>query len=107
MNKAYAYLAYKENNVQSGRWIIRIKGNSTAGTSFDPAQMEKQSQKAEGKEFFIWRFNMQPKEDDPRLVETRVFQSGGKPSHAELHLILRNADDSAKDEKVGRFDWPA
>ncbi len=108
-SKTYAFLAYKETDVKTGKWVVRMTGNATPGTTFDPAQMEKQAQKAEanGKEFFVWGFNMQPKKNDSRLVETRVYQSGGKPTRVEVHLVLRKADGSAKAEKVGKFKWPA
>jgi hypothetical protein len=109
VKKTYAYLAYRENMVSSGKWTIRIKGNCTAGTNLDPSMIEKQAQKAqgEGNEYFVWGFNLQPRDNDPRLVETRVFQTDGKATKVEVHLILRNADGSAKDEVVGSFDYPA
>lgn len=107
--KTYAFLAYRENKVDSGTWTIRIRGNCTAGTDLNPDMALKQSQKAlaEGKEYYTWGFNLQPKETDPRLVETRVYQKDGKPSKVEVHLILRKADGSAKEELVGSFDYPA
>lgn len=111
VNKTYAYLAYKETSASSGDWRVRISATVTAGTMMDPKMMVKKSEEAErsGNGHFIWGFQLKPREgsNDTRLVETRVFQKEGKPTHVEVHLITRNADGSAKEEKVGRFDWPA
>lgn len=111
VDKTYAYLAFKETSASSGDWRVRVTGTVTAGTLFDPKMMAKESEKAErsGKDHFIWGFNLKPRDgsNDPRLVETRVFQSAGKPTHVEVHLITRNKDNSAKEEKVLKFNWPA
>ncbi len=111
VNKTYAYLAYKETSASSGDWRVRISGTVTAGTVMDPKMMVKKAEEMEraGKDHFVWGFNLKPKEgsNDVRLVETRIFQKGGKPEHVEIHLITRNADGTAKEEKVGRFNWPS
>jgi len=110
ISKTYAYLAFKETSASSGDWRVRITATVTAGTMMDPKMMVKKSEETErsGKESFTWGFTLKPREEsnDKRLVETLVFQKEGKPTHAELHLITRNADGSPKEEKVMKFDWP-
>jgi hypothetical protein len=111
VQKTYAYLAFKETNASSGDWRVRVTATVTTGIMMDPKMMVKKSEETErsGKEYFEWGYTLRPKEgsNDNRLVETRVFQKEGKPTHVEIHLITRNADGSAKEEKVGKFDWPA
>jgi hypothetical protein len=111
VNKTYAYLAFKETSASSGDWRVRVTGTVTAGTMMDPKMMVKKSEETEraGKEYFEWGFSLKPREgsNDNRLVETRIYQKEGKPAHVEIHLITRNADGSAKEEKIGKFDWPA
>ncbi len=111
VDKDYAFVVYKETKVDSGKWVIRIKGSVTAGTVFDPdsAALKSAFKKAAGhdKPYIVWGFNLQPKENDPRLVETRLLIDGdGKPTAIEIHLITRKADHSARDEKVVMADWP-
>lgn len=109
ISRTYAYVAYKETNIKSGEWTVRITGNNTAGTVLNPRYMDAESAKAQGagKEYFVYGFNLKPGPDDSRLVETRVFQKAGKPGHVEIHLITRNADGTPKEEKVAAFPWPA
>lgn len=111
VDKDYAFVVYKETKVDSGKWIIRIKGSVTAGTVFDPessalkAALKKAA--AHDETYLVWGFNLRPKEGDPRLVESRILlDDNGKPSSIEVHLITRNADGSAREEQVAAVDWP-
>jgi hypothetical protein len=111
VDKTYAYVVYKEKRIESGKWVIRIKGSVTAGTVFDPdnASLKNAFKKAAGHEepYIVWGFNLQPKDNDPRLVENRVIiDKSGKPSALELHLITRKGDGSARDEAVASIEWP-
>jgi hypothetical protein len=111
VDKAYAFVVYKETKVDSGKWVIRIKGSVTAGTVFDPdnASLKNAIKKAAGHEepYFVWGFNLQSKEGDPRRVENRVLiDKSGKPTAVELHLITRKADGSARDKEVVSVEWP-
>ncbi len=55
---------------------------------------------------FVWGFNLQSKEGDPRLVENRVMLgSDRKPSVLEVHLVTRKADGSAREEQVATAVW--
>lgn len=110
-DKDYAFVVYKETKTDTGKWVIRIKGSVTAGAVLDPAATALRSalKKAAGHDepYVVWGFNLQPRENDPRLVETRILiDSDGKPSALELHLITRKADQSARDEKVATVPWP-
>ena len=111
VDKTYAFVVYKETKVDSGKWVIRIKGSVTAGTVFDPdnPSLKNALKKAAGHDepYIIWGFNLQSKEGDPRLVENRVLiDQSGKPSAVEIHLITRKADGSARDEDVVSIEWP-
>ena len=104
-DKDYAFVVYKETRTDSRKWVIRIKGSVTAGAVLDPGSsaFKIAMKKAAGHDesYFVWGFNLQPKEGDPRLVENRVILDGnGKPSALEVHLITRKADHSARDEQV-------
>ncbi len=111
VDKDYAFVVYKETKVDSGKWVMRIKGSVTAGTVFDSenVSLKKAFKKGAGHDeaHIVWGFNLQPKGNDPRLVENRVLIDGdGKPTALEIHLITRKADSSARDEKVLTVDWP-
>ncbi len=111
IDKDYALVAYKETKTATGKWVVRVKGSATAGAVFDPdsSALKSAFKKAAGHDetHIVWGFNLQPSENDPRLVETRVLLDGdGKPSSLELHLITRKADQSARDEKVATAPWP-
>lgn len=111
VDRDYAYVAYKETKTDTGKWVIRIKGSATGGTVFDPdaSALKQAFKKAAGHDEpqVVWGFNLQPRDNDPRLVENRVLiDSDGKPTAVEIHLITRKADQSARDEKVVTVPWP-
>jgi hypothetical protein len=111
VDKDYAFVVYKETKVDTGKWVMRIKGSVTAGTAFDPesSALKAALKRAAGHDepHLVWGFNLQPSEGDPRLVENRILIDGdGKPTALELHLITRKADGSARDEKVVTVPWP-
>lgn len=111
VDKDYAFVVYKETKTDSGKWVIRIKSAVTAGTVFDPESSALKSaiKKAVGHDesHLVWGFNLQPKDGDPRLVETRLLLgSDGQPSAIEVHLITRKADGAAREEQVVTAAWP-
>ena len=111
VDKDYAFVVYKETKTDTGKWVLRIKGSVTAGTVLDPASsaLKTAFKKAAGHDepHVVWGFNLQPSENDPRLVENRILiDSDGKPTALELHVITRKADQSARDEKVVTVPWP-
>ena len=111
VDKTYAFVVCKEKRLDSGKWVIRIKGSVTAGTVFDPdnASLKNALKKAAGHEepHIVWGFNLQSKENDPRLVENRVLiDKNGEPSALEIHLITRKADGSAREKEVVSIEWP-
>ncbi len=112
IDKDYAFVVYKEKKVASGKWAIKIKGSATGGTvlDLDNVSLKKAFKKGAGHEapYIVWGFNIQPKDNDPRLVENRVLiDQSGKPTALEVHLITRKADGSAKQKEVASIVWPA
>jgi len=108
LGKTYAYLGYMEKNLDDGFWKIKIDGNETAGTSLNVSVVKKKASQAFGKgeDYFVMGFSIQPKANDPRHIETRIYQVKGKPSHVEHILITRNGDNTPKEKQVIKFDWP-
>ena len=111
VDKDYAFVIYKETKTATGEWVIRVKGSVTSGATIDPSATAFKTalRKAVGHDepYLGWGFNLQPRDNDPRLVETRVLIDGdGKPTAIEHHLITRKADRSARDEKVVTVSWP-
>jgi hypothetical protein len=111
IDKDYAFVVYKETKTDSGKWVIRIKGLATAGAVLDPdsSAFKTAIKKAVGHDetHFVWGFNLQPKQGDPRLVENRVMLgSDGKPFALEVHLVTRKADSSAREEQIATTVWP-
>lgn len=109
LNDDYAFAAYKETSRDSGQWCVRISSRHTAGAVFEPDAMRQQARAAgaQGKPYFIWGFNFEPSESDPRCIEFRVHQADGKPSKIEMYVRLRKADGSADEPKSTSFAWPA
>jgi hypothetical protein len=112
VDKLYAFLVYKETRTDNNKWVVRIKGSVTAGTVFDPDNRSLESAirkaQAHSEEYLIWGFNMTPKDNDPRLVENRIFYNdNGEFSKFEIHLITRDKDGNALPEKVVSINWPA
>ncbi len=111
-NRDYAYLAYKMTNTKTGKWILKIKAKVTSSTSIDPndRSLRRSIMKAanEGKDYITTGFSLTPKDNDPRLVENRVyFDKALNPSYVEIHIVTRNVDGSATEKKVVKFKWPA
>lgn len=105
----YAFLAYKETNVDRDEWKVRINSSKTTGVVFDPQQMREnaRSTAAQGKPYFNWGAAVTPSEGDPRSIEYRVHQTNGKPSAIEIAIVLRNFDGSAAEPQSITFDWPS
>jgi hypothetical protein len=105
----YAFLAYKETERSGGAWRVRIRSSQTAGAVFEPDAMAKQALVAsdQGKSHFIWGYNFEPSEGDPRQIEFRVHVADGKPKEIEMLARMRKGDHSAGDAKSVRFAWPA
>lgn len=105
----YTFVAYKETERSSGNWRVRVASSQTAGGSFEPAAIEAKAltTSEQGKPYFIWGYNFEPTQGDPRQIEFRVYVSGdGKPTEIELYARLRKADHSPQEPKSVRFPWP-
>jgi len=107
----YAYLAYKETDMESGKWMLRVKGKGTASSHLKPYKRgfkeDIREAAREGRDYMVWGFRIEPDKRDPRVVENRVyFDDSLNPTHVEMHLVTRNGDRSARERKVARFDWP-
>ncbi|MFW3146454.1 MAG: hypothetical protein ACMUIE_06550 [Thermoplasmatota archaeon] len=107
----YAFVVFKEEKVDTGKWNIQISGKNTAGGSIDPEHpsLARDLEKAErdGRDHILFGFSLTPREGDPRVVENRLyFNRKREPTRIEVHLVTRNADGSAKEEKMARIQWP-
>lgn len=109
LNDDYAFVAYKETDVGSGAWRVRIKGLRTAGAVFEPEAMRlnARSTGAQGKPFFTWGFSIDPSAGDARMIQFRVHVKDGAPAAIEMVVQARNADGSAAAAKSVKFAWPA
>ncbi len=111
VDKLYALLIYKETRTNNDKWVIRIKSSVTAGSAFDPdnRSLENAIRKAQAHNtaYVVWGFNLEPNENDPRLVENRLFfNDNGDPIKIEVHLITRDPGGNALPEKVESVNWP-
>ena len=110
-DRLYALLIYKETKTDSGKWVIRIKGSVVPGSVFDPDNRSFtdaiRKAKAHDEEYIVWGFNVTPKDNDPRMVENRVFYNeNNEPVRIEVHLVTRNSNNSAQPEKIVHINWP-
>ncbi|HLO41518.1 MAG TPA: hypothetical protein VK176_10880 [Phycisphaerales bacterium] len=108
LNDDYAFIAYKETDVATGEWRVRIKARHLTGVVFEPEAMRlnARSAGAHGKPFFSWGNTMDPSAGDPRSVQYRVHVKEGKPAEIEIFVQLRKADGSADAPRSARFAWP-
>lgn len=109
LNCDYAFVAYKETNRGSGEWCVRIRSSQTAGAFFDPTMMRQKAREvdARGEPHFVWGYSFEPSAGDPRHIEFRVHQTGGKPSAIEMLVRLRRADGTPGVLQSVRMPWPA
>lgn len=109
LNDDYALVAYKETDVSSGAWRVRIKARHLTGVVFEPEAMRLQARAtgAQGKPFFTWGNGIDPTPGDARMLQYRVHVADGKPSKIEIVLRLRKADGSPAVEQSTSFAWPA
>jgi len=110
-DKDYGFVAYTERKPDTGKWLLKIRAKSTAGASLDPDHPALRSMidKAAdaGADHAIFGFRMEPKPDDPRKVENRLFfDSDRKPTRVEIEVVTRRIDGSATETQIVRFDWP-
>lgn len=105
----YAFLAYKETDVDRNEWKVRIQSSKTTGVVFDPPMMrdKARSTAAQGKPWFTWGAGFEPSESDPRHIEYRVHQTNGKPSAIEIYVAMRAFGGGAGEPQSVKFDWPA
>lgn len=109
LNCDYAFVAYKETDVNRNEWKVRINSSKTTGVVFDPPMMRDKARQtaAQGQPWFNWGAAVNPSDGDPRHIEFRVHHSNGKPSAIEILVTLRNFDGSATEPQSVKFDWPA
>ena len=112
IDKDYAYVAYTEKKTATGAWVFKISAKSTAGAQLDPNHSSFQSMidkaAAAGQDHMVFGFQLEPKDDDPRKVQKRLYFDGDKkPTHVEIEVITRKIDGSPTEPKIARIDWPA
>lgn len=109
LNCDYAFVAYKETDRDSGDWRVRIRSSQTAGAVFEPPMIANKAREtgAQGKPYFTWGYSFDPSPSDPRHIEFRVYQDGGRPKEIEIFVRLRKFDGAADEPQSIRFAWPA
>jgi hypothetical protein len=112
VGKDYAYAAYKETDTRTRKWHLKIKATATTGTSLDPDHPSVRSNMAKnaiaGRMFAPFGFGIEPKDDDARLVENRLwFDEELQPQKVSMHVVTRDADGAPKEEQTVEFPWPA
>jgi hypothetical protein len=110
-NKDYAFLAYEEESLDTGRIVVRVKSTVTDTLTMDmenPSFKYKILTAAElGQMDFIYGFNHVPKVADPRLLEFRIFLGEDKmPDRILMRIVTRHADNSPRPEINMAFNWP-
>ncbi len=109
IKKDYAFLIYKESDLNKGSFVIRIKSNVVTGTVLDQPSALKNAQKAnkEGKKYFTMGRPFSPAGAlDKRVVEYRFYQKNGKPDSIEVYVVTRNKKRNANKPKTAKASWP-
>lgn len=111
IDKKYAYVAFKETKLDKGQWRIMFKSSVTVSTFIDPfhSTFKQAVERAAGhdQERMQWGYELKPKDSDPRQVLLELILEKGKPAAAELRLVTRKADGSAREPEILKVDWPA
>ena len=104
----HAFVAYKETQVATGAWRVRVRSLQTAGGVFEPLAMAQQAQAAQtrGEAYFVWGYQLVPSAGDARQIEFRVHVRAGQPAQLELHARLRLADHGPAPVRSVVCDWP-
>ena len=104
----HAFLAYKETDLTSGVWRVRVKSLQTAGGVFEPMTMVQQAQAAatRGEAYFTWGYRLAPSALDPRQIEFRVHVLNRRPARLELYTRLRGSDNRPAAPCAVVCDWP-
>lgn len=108
LNGDYAFVAFKETERATGKFVVKINSKGTAGGSFDPAAMKLRAREAGAKQqpYFTWGYSFEPSAGDPRQIEFRVHVVDSQPNEGEIFVRVRKADHSAAEPKSVRFAWP-
>ncbi len=111
-NKNYVCLVYKEESRKTGEWKLKVdlKGMRVTAINPDSSSLRRNLAKAaaDGREYLVTGYQIEPSEDDPRLLENRIFfDEAAQPQSIEIHLVTRNADGSPTERQVVAIDWPA
>ena len=112
IDKDYGFVAYTERKPDTGKWVLKVGAKSTAGASLDPEHTAFQSMidKAAdaGADHAVFGFRLEPKADDPRKVEKRLyFDAERKPTRVEIEVVTRRIDGTPTKPQVASFAWPA
>ena len=108
LNDDYAFIAFRETDISTGAWRVRIKARHLTGVVFEPEAMRLNARSAgsQGKPFFLWGNSLDPSTGDPRSIQYRVHVKDGVPSEIEICVQFRKGDGSADSLKSVRFPWP-
>lgn len=109
--KEYACLVYTETNTKKQEWKLKVelKGVRTTVINPDSSSLRRNLSKAAsaGEEYYVMGYHITPTEEDPRLLENRIyFDELANPLYLEVHLITRNADGSPGERQVAQVPWP-
>ncbi len=110
--KDYAFLAYKEENPRTGKWVIRIKAKGARQLVLDPfaRQLRSKISKAavEGKvKYCILGDQIKPSDQDLRMLETRLYfnRKNLRPGQCEVTVRTRDANGKAKKPVALKFPF--
>jgi len=108
LNCDYAFVIWKETDVGSGEWRVRLKSSQTTGVVFEPDAMTRKAREtgSRGEAYFTWGTGIDPSAGDARKIEYRVHQIEGRPAAIEVVVVMRKFDGSAGESKSLRVDWP-
>ncbi|MCX5689029.1 MAG: hypothetical protein NTV94_04450 [Planctomycetota bacterium] len=108
LNDDYAFIAFRETDISTGSWRVRIKARHLTGVVFEAEAMRLNARSAgsQGKPSFLWGNSMDPSAGDPRSIQYRVHVKDNAPSEIEICVQLRRGDGSADSPKSVRFSWP-
>jgi hypothetical protein len=98
------FIAYKETNLGSGAWRVRVDAPKATGAVLYPNAMRLQARatSARGKNWFIWSDTA-----GPRPLKFRVHVNNGQPAAIEILRAALGTEKRTRDRKNRlKFLWP-
>lgn len=105
--KSYNFIIYKETNLNTGSFTVRIVSDLVTGTSMTEDKAIKKAKTIKGKPYFTFGEPFKSTGgNDKRIIEYRFYCENGKPTSIEIYVVTRDSAYNPKEAKTLTVTWP-